>query len=253
MGSPEAGSQHSSYQFVPAGGAGDKRIGDRLFYSVISIALFLMVLLGFWPSYFSLIFGAPVARPLVMHAHGAIFTGWMALLLLQVYLIARGRVKAHRRVGKVGIAYGVVVLCLGVVVSFAAPAMHVQSGNWPLDQAAGFMILPLGDMVLFAGLFGAAVRLRHRREAHKRLMLAATIALVFAAVARMEIQAPWLFFLVWVSPLLAGMAYDLYRNSRIHPAYLISFAMFAVAFPRIFLQESELWLGLARPMLSAFL
>ncbi|HBX38825.1 MAG TPA: hypothetical protein DEG76_16735, partial [Pseudohongiella sp.] len=113
MGSPEAGSQHSSYQFVPAGGAGDKRIGDRLFYSVISIALFLMVLLGFWPSYFSLIFGAPVARPLVMHAHGAIFTGWMALLLLQVYLIARGRVKAHRRVGKVGIAYGVVVLCLG--------------------------------------------------------------------------------------------------------------------------------------------
>ncbi|ALO45647.1 hypothetical protein [Pseudohongiella spirulinae] len=235
------------------GNSGGRHKPERRFYMGVALALFMMVLVGFWPSYFSLIFGEPVARPLIMHVHGVIFTGWMLLLLLQVGLVAMGRVDLHRNVGTFGIAYGIAVLLLGVAVSFIAPALHVQSGNWSLDQAAGFLIFPLGDMILFAGFFGAAVVRRSQREAHKRLMLAATIALAFAAVARMEIQAPWLFFFVWVSPLLAGMAFDLYRRRHVHRVYLISFAVFLVFFLRLFMVESEIWLRIGRPMLSPFL
>ncbi|MDP2139643.1 MAG: hypothetical protein Q8L20_02415 [Gammaproteobacteria bacterium] len=245
--------QHASSSANPSSQVNTGRTIERAFYTGITVVLCAMVVIGFWPSYFSLVFGEPVVRPLIMHAHGAIFTGWMGLLALQVTLVAKSKVDAHRRVGKFGIAYGAVVLVLGTAVSFVAPALHVQSGNWPLDQAAGFMILPLGDMILFAGFFGAAVAKRSQSETHKRLMLAATVALVFAAVARMELAPPLLFFFVWISPLLLGMAFDLYRRKQIHKVYLISFAVFAVFFLRTLLMESEAWLSVARPMLRPFL
>ena len=44
-------------------------------------------------------------------------------------------------------------------------------------------------MILFAGFFGAAVKYRNKPEIHKRLILAATVALAFAAVARMGLRA----------------------------------------------------------------
>ena len=77
----------------------------------LGLALFLMttVVIGFWPSYFGTLLGGGVPRPLVMHVHGAIFTGWMLLLFLQVGLASSGRVRMHRRVGTFGIWYGAIV------------------------------------------------------------------------------------------------------------------------------------------------
>ena len=129
----------------------------RLFYMAITLMLMAMVIRGFWPSYFGLLVSGSVTRPWIVHVHGAVFSGWMLLLLAQASLVATGRVRLHRRVGSVGIAYGVLVLVIGLAVSFAAPVLHVRAGEWTLDRAAGFMLLPLVDMVLFAGFFGSAV------------------------------------------------------------------------------------------------
>ena len=93
--------------------------------------------------------------------------------------------------------------------------MHVQAGRWPIDQAAGFLILPIGDMILFAGLFGAAVKYQNKPDIHKRLMIAATVALAFAAVARMSDRmalALPIFFLLW---LLAGYGIEEPARDRV--------------------------------------
>ncbi|MBY0492819.1 MAG: hypothetical protein K2Y23_01270 [Cyanobacteria bacterium] len=124
------------------------------FYVGLTVLLMATVVTGFWPTYFGTFLIGGVARPLVMHAHGAIFTGWMLLLFLQVGLAASGNVRLHRRVGTFGIWYGAAVWIMGVIATFAAPVIHVQRGEWPLDQAAGFLILPIGDMILFGGFFG---------------------------------------------------------------------------------------------------
>ena len=127
------------------------------FYIGLTLFLIATVVTGFWPSYFGTFLRGGVARPLVMHVHGAVFTGWMALLFLQVGLAATGRVRTHRRVGTFGIWYGAAVLIMGCIATFAAPVIHVHRGEWTVDQAAGFLILPIGDMMLFGGFFGAAV------------------------------------------------------------------------------------------------
>jgi len=161
-------------------------------------------------------------------------------------------VRMHRRVGSVGIAYGALVLGIGLVVSFVAPVLHVRAGDWTVDRAAGFMLLPLVDMVLFAGFFGAAIAYRRKPEIHKRLMVAATVALAFAAVARMSFESPVVFLLVWLSPLLAAMAFDVFSRRRIHPVYFISVAVMAGAFVRVFFMESEGWLTVGRALLTLF-
>ncbi len=229
------------------------RSWTRRFYVGITLILIAMVIRGFWPSYFGPLLSGGVTRPWIIHVHGAVFSGWMVLLLAQVSLIATGRVQLHRRLGNFGMVYGALVLGIGLVVSFAAPALHVRAGEWTVDRAAGFLLLPLVDMVLFAGFFGAAIAYRRRPEIHKRLILAATVALAFAAVARMAFESPVVFLLVWLSPLVAAMAFDVFTRRRVHPVHFISVAVMAGAFVRIFFVESEGWLRVGRSLLAPFL
>jgi hypothetical protein len=222
------------------------------FYLGLTLFLIATVVTGFWSTYFGTILSGGVTRPLVMHVHGAIFTGWMLLLLLQVGLASTGRVRAHRRVGVFGAWYGVMVWIMGVVATFAAPVMHVQAGEWSVDAAAGFLILPIGDMILFGAFLGAAVKYRHKPELHKRLMVCATVALSFAAVGRMNLSLP-LFFLIWMAPMAALAAFD-FRSARgIHAVTALGSVVMAVAFWRVLLVESEWWLAIGRPLLKPFL
>ncbi len=224
----------------------------RWFYPAITLILIAMVVRGFWPSYFGPLVSGGVTRPWIIHVHGLIFVGWMALLLAQVSLVAMGRVRLHRRVGNIGIAYGGLVLVIGLAVSFVAPVLHVRAGEWTLDRAAGFILLPLVDMVLFAGFFGAAIAYKRAPETHKRLILAATVALAFAAVARMAFRSPLVFLLVWLSPLFAAVAFDVFTRRRVHPVHLVSIGVLTVAFMRIFFMDSDGWLKIGRALLAPF-
>jgi hypothetical protein len=222
------------------------------FYVGLTLFLITTVVTGFWPSYFGTLLSGGVARPMVMHMHGAIFTGWMALLFLQVGLAATGRVKMHRRVGTFGIWYGAAVFIMGVIATFAAPVLHVRAGEWSMDRAAGFLVFPLGDMMLFAGLFGAAVYYRHKPEFHKRLIVAATVTLAFAAVARMGFSLP-VFFIIWIAPMAALAAFDFRATGRVHKVTALSIVVLVVGFPRVLLEQSESWLVVGRALLRPFL
>src|SRR5262245_44455772 len=152
------------------------------FYVGISLLIVAIVLAGFTPSFVNMAVGRP--RPWFMHVHGAIFLGWLVLLVGQALLAARGKIALHRRVGTFGIAYGALVWMVGVMVSFVMPALHVRAGEWDMDRAATFLTIPLGDMVLFGGFFGAAVWYRTKPEIHKRLILLACVAVMFAGAFR---------------------------------------------------------------------
>ena len=223
----------------------------RLFYVGLALAMTAMVVASFWPIYFGPLLRGEADRPWLFHVHGAAFLGWMALLVTQTALVSLGRTRLHRRVGRVGMAYGVLVVALGLAITFAAVSMHTASGAWDADSAAAFLLLPLGDMVLFAGFFGAAIGYRRRPEIHKRLMILATIALVFAAITRIvPVESPATFLFVWLAPLGASMAYDWKTRGHVHPVYAVGLLVFLVAFARVFAMNAEPWLTIGRALLA---
>jgi hypothetical protein len=57
----------------------------------------------------------------------------------------------------------------------AHPIIHVHAAVF-----TGFLVLPIGDMLLFGGFFIAGIRARRQREAHRRLMVLAAVALMEA-------------------------------------------------------------------------
>jgi hypothetical protein len=106
-----------------------------------------------------------LAIPTVVHAHAVVFLGWMALLMTQVTMAARGNVHLHRRIGRWGIAYGCLVIVMGLIVGPASAVIKVNSGVWARDEAAASLLVNVGDMVSFAVWFGAAIWYRTRPEA----------------------------------------------------------------------------------------
>jgi hypothetical protein len=209
---------------------------------------------GFWPSYFGPMLRGHMARPAVIQVHGIIFVGWMALLMAQVLFAARGRIDLHRRIGRYGIAYGWLVLAIGLIVGPAASVIHIRAGEWTRDQGAGFQLTTFGDMVLFGSFFVPAVMYRARPEVHKRLMIAATVALLFAAVGRMRfIESRPLLAVVWLSPLFLGMAHDWITRRSIHKIYIVAALALFIGAARILFVQSELWLRIGGPVIDAIL
>ena len=232
--------------------AAPRRVRTRA-YAGLSALMVGIVVVGFWPSYFGPMVRGQIARPAIIQVHGLIFVGWMALLMAQVALAARGRIQLHRKVGRYGVVYGWLVVAMGLIVGPAASVIHVRAGEWTRDRGAGFLLITFGDMVLFGACFAAAVAYRHRPEIHKRLMIAATVALLFAAVGRMGIESTPLAALVWLSPLLIGMVHDKVTLGRVHPVYVITTVALFIGATRVAFEQSEVWLRIGRPLLDALL
>jgi hypothetical protein len=227
--------------------------GVRGFHVALVLVMSGIVLAGFWTYYSGLVVGGPHAH-WVIHLHGAVFTGWMLLLLTQALLVDARRIATHRRLGKVGLYYGVLVVVLGLTVTFVAPVVSVQAGRTSLDEAAAFLIVPLGDMLLFAGFFGAGMAYRQQRDLHKRLMVLATTALLFAPVGRLAADLGVLPMLgLWLLPLGLAMGHDLLTRRRVERVYLVGLAVLLVAFARVGLMQTEAWRAIGRAILMALM
>lgn len=201
---------------------------ERVFFSGMALLLLTTVLIGFWPSYFGVgMVKAPLPSVLV-HFHGAVFTLWMVLFVVQVGLISARKVKVHRTLGLAGFGLAVLMVVLGVLTATAGLRRGLDA------HAKGdrrlFYMLPMGDLMLFAPVIFFAYWMRSKPDVHKRLALIATIALMGAPLSRFPFAVMQTNVLaqsyVMFGFLLLIVGYDLFSLHRVHRATLWASAYF---------------------------
>jgi hypothetical protein len=214
----------------------------------MAVAMALTVFAGFAPTYYLKdAFGGSALSPLV-HIHGMLFTSWIVLFVLQTRLVAARRIDLHRRLGVAGgvLAVSMVVVGLLTAIGFARHGVAAPGDPPPLV----FLAVPTGDLVVFSALVGAGLWLRRRSEAHRRLMLLATISLLSPAIGRLPwvvTAGPLVFFGLNDLFLIACLLYDHRARGRVHPAFAWG-ALFLVASQplRLAIGNTETWLALAK-------
>lgn len=211
---------------------------DHYFFSTAAWLMLIAALVGFGPSYyFAGMFNAPLPS-LIIHIHGAVFSCWMLMLVVQNSLASAGRVDLHK---KLGIA-GFLLACLMVPVGWIAATDRLARASAPPKfDPYFFYIIPMTDMVIFATQIFFAYRVRRDSSAHKRIIYIATVGILIAAIARF----PW----SWVhrnAPhaaiasyafLVVLAAYDLWSTRRVHRATLWASGFL------IFIQQIRLPIG----------
>ncbi|NOR21040.1 MAG: hypothetical protein GQ538_13240, partial [Xanthomonadales bacterium] len=59
-------------------------------YQLATIMIAIIVIAGFWPSYYGLILSGSLDVAPLVHIHNAVFLGWVVLLFLQASLVSLG-------------------------------------------------------------------------------------------------------------------------------------------------------------------
>lgn len=152
------------------------------FYVRAAIFCVVVGIVGFLPSYW-----IPVARgslrvPPLAHLHALLFYGWLLFFTRQTLLVGADDLSKHRTWGVFGVALAT-AMCfvgLGLTVSSIKQFEALEMG----PAARAFSVVPVSAIVVFAGLFAAALLNTRNPEVHKRYMLAATATLLQPAFAR---------------------------------------------------------------------
>jgi hypothetical protein len=196
------------------------------FFFFAHFVLLFVVLLGFAPTfYLRTAFHRTGSLPTLLYVHGTVLTLWFLLTVVQGWLMHLGRVRWHRRLGYVSAGYAVIVVVFGTLAELMLLSQIDSAGD-------GENIVVWGNfftLIMFAAFVSLAVVFRAKPQAHKRLILLASMSIVGPALAR---------FPRW--PIFAGgmeagrnyaigglllmfallLTYDIVTRKRPHPASL---------------------------------
>lgn len=222
------------------------------FYIQMGLIALTIALSGFFLTYFLPLSEGRFDAPFIVHLHGIAAFAWLLIFLIQPALIRFGRFPVHRALGMAGLVVAATVMVGGIGTSFYAVERDLAAGRG--DLAVADMPGTWAGMFIFFGLVLAAILYRHKPEVHKRLMLLATLALLWPAWFRLRhvfpaIPYPEITLAILASDalILAAMVRDRLVEGRVHPVYL--FAGTAIILEHVLefaLYGSPAWISLAR-------
>ena len=190
-----------------------------LLYAVIAVIGFVPSLIGFARGTF------PMSVP--AHVHGVLMMSWLALLVAQAALPARGSVRLHQRIGA-----WVSVIAVLIWVSLLVMTVRSIAVNDPQPGNFIYNILLLQGMILllFPLFFGWAFLRRRTPGWHKRLMVITALLPLQASIDRMFWMprgegSQWENFLYLDLLLIPLFVFDVATLRRVHPATAIGTAI----------------------------
>jgi hypothetical protein len=228
----------------------DRAFDHRLF-AAVAVLFPLVVLIGFAPTYYARFwFDAPPLSSAVVQMHGAVMTLWVLLFCIQVTLVSVHRVRVHQRLGWIGVALGVAIVCVGTVTALRAGKYGAPSTP-PGIAPLAFMIVPTFDLLMFVLFFSAAIYYRRKPTLHKPLMLLTAINFLPPAVARIGVPTlqalgPLWFFGFPTAVALLCVAVDARRKGRVNRVLLGGTALLVASYiARLTLMTSSAWMRVA--------
>lgn len=178
---------------------------------------------GFSTTYFIPMATGRLSAPTVAHVHGLLFFSWISLLVAQAFLVRTNRTWLHRRIG-----WAAVPLAVAMAASGAGVGLHAVGRDLAVMGEASYsqLIGVLTGMAILLAYVGIAIAMRKRPDWHKRMILLATIAILWPAWFRFRHFLPWipnpdiwLAIVLADSLVVAAMIRDRLALGRVHPAY----------------------------------
>jgi hypothetical protein len=213
---------------------------------------------GFWPRYFGPLLAGTSEREWFFGVHAAMFMGWIFLVISQAWCAATGRLALHVRIGRAGFGYGVLLVLTGLAFTFFLFARAVSTDGYGAVRIP--VLAPLTDLIAFSIFLAGAWFTRRRPGLHRRFILLTVLAIIIPGATRllggMQSTAPGdvVFFLaVWLSPLWLAMAWDAWRERRIHPVYIFGALLLTAVRYRHLVRRTDTWNDFMRWLVERFL
>ncbi len=230
--------------------AANRNFEHRFFFAV-AVLFPLAVLIGFAPTfYLKPLFGTPPIPRFVVYIHGALMTAWILLFITQVYLISSKRIRVHQKLGFSAVFLGIAIIVSGMIMTIAA-AKYGSTASPPGIPPLEFMIVPFGDLIVFAILFAAAIYYRKNAANHKRLILLTVINFLPPALGRFpfgltETFGPLWFYGVPTLLTLVFLIGDTWKHRRLNKVFLFASVFYiASLWLRLPFSSSQTWLNFA--------
>jgi hypothetical protein len=206
------------------------RRSEGRYYIGMALAVIATAIAGFAPA---IVDPASRKAPLTwaVGVHGTIFSAWLALFLTQAVLAFNGRIAMHRMFGSLGAGLAAIILVSGYSTTIAMVRRSFDlSGDLVGESGDPLMVMvfQLGDLLCFGLLVATGILYRRRTDAHKRLMLLATVGgLTPAGLSHVIGHSPFLrsfhpaiILIPWTALLFANAVHDRLVRGRILPVAL---------------------------------
>jgi hypothetical protein len=208
--------------------------------------LLIILVVGFWRSYFSEL-GRGTLH-VTHHVHGVAMLLWVLLLMTQSWLIRTGRRTGHRILGRSSLVLAPVIVVSGLWVNFSI----LEGATEPIP--AGFLAaywFGFFLMLAFAALYTMGVIHRRRLQLHARYMAATALVFVTPGLGR-----AWFNYIypltgweptalrVTAAPLLIGgwLLLDDWRHGRSVRPYLLFCTIWVIGYVgRVGLPRLDVW------------
>jgi hypothetical protein len=194
--------------------------------------------------------------PLMIYIHGALALSWILLFITQSLLIQNNNYKQHKILGFLGLAIAIGITITLIPVGLYQVERELSQGFGP--TAISSLIGTITSAIIFMSLVIAGILKRNKPSGHKRLMLLATIVLLWPAWFRFRQIFPaipnpeiWFAIVLADSLIVISILWDKIRYGKFHPTLLyVGLFIILEHVVEAFLFDSAVWREIANRLYS---
>ncbi|SFB52350.1 hypothetical protein [Algoriphagus aquimarinus] len=204
---------------------GHTKYNRTKFFLAIGIIGLLAVLIGFSTTFIIPLGKGEFKAPLVIYVHGIFAFCWVFLFFIQSLLVQNNDIKKHRLLGFFGVLIAIGVTVTLVPVGLYQVEKELLQGLGP--TAISSIVGTVSSAILFISLVLGGILKRHNPSTHKRLMLLATIVLLWPAWFRFRHLFPfiphpeiWFAIVLADSLIVVSIIWDKITYGKFNPVLL---------------------------------